>query len=158
MQEPNGYGAWLLSADDDDGTSKLTTRATTMTTSATTTTMMTMVMTIMVRAVFFIRKHVEMSSGLYPGAKIIVWAITWRENREGDDVENREGDDVGPEAQSCTTPATHQRCTQRQTRFGVSYSREVRRRHSCPFRSQSSKVRGVASSDFRASSASGSTL
>ena len=52
MQEPNGYGAWLLSADDDDGTSKLTTRATTMTTSATTTTMMTMVMTIMVRAVF----------------------------------------------------------------------------------------------------------
>ena len=65
MQEPNGYGAWLLSADDDDGTSKLTTRATTMTTSATTTTMMTMVMTIMVRAVFFIRKHVEMSSGLY---------------------------------------------------------------------------------------------
>ena len=50
MQEPNGYGAWLLSADDDDGTSKLTTRAMTMTTSATTTTMMTMVMTIIGRA------------------------------------------------------------------------------------------------------------
>ena len=42
---------------------------------------------------FFIREHVETSSGPYPGAKIIVWAITWRENREGDDVENREGDD-----------------------------------------------------------------
>ena len=90
-----------------------------------------------------------MSSGPYTGANIIVWAISWRENREGDDVENREGDDVGPEAQSCTTPATHQRCTQRQTRFAVSYMPEVRRRHSCPFRSQSSKVRGVASSDFR---------
>ena len=66
-----------------------------------------------------------MSSGLYPGAKIIVWAIPWRENREGDDVENREGDDVGPEAQSCTTPAIHQRCPQRQTRVNVSDNPEV---------------------------------
>jgi len=39
----------------------------------------------MVRATFFIRKHVEMSSGPYTGAKIIVWAISWRENREGAD-------------------------------------------------------------------------
>ena len=65
MQEPNGYEAWLHSADDDDGTSKLTTRATTMTTSATTTTMMTMVMTILVRAVFF---HAH-------ACRNVVWAI-----------------------------------------------------------------------------------
>ena len=43
-----------------------------MTTSAT---MTTMVMTITVRAVFFMRKHVEMSSGPNPGATFIVWAI-----------------------------------------------------------------------------------
>ena len=66
------------------------------------------------------RKHVEMSSGPYTGANIIVWAISWRENREGDDVENREGDDVGPEAQSCTTRAIQKRCPERQTRVNVS--------------------------------------
>ena len=74
---------------------------------------------------FFIRKHVEMSSGPYTGANIIVWAISWRENREGDDVENREGDDVGPEAQSCTTRAIQKRCPERQTRVNVSDSPQV---------------------------------
>ena len=69
---------------------------------------------------FFIRKHVEMSSGPYTGAKIIVWAISWRE-----------GDDVGPEAQRCTIPAIHQRCPQRQTRFSVSHSPELQWQHSC---------------------------
>ena len=67
MQEPNGYGAWLLSADDDDGTSKLTTRAMTMTTSATTTTMMTMVMTIIGRARILRRLLWHFEAGVVTG-------------------------------------------------------------------------------------------
>ena len=51
--------------DKSFGASKLTTTATTMTTSATTTTMMTMVMTILVRAVFF-HSH---------ACRNVVWAI-----------------------------------------------------------------------------------
>ena len=58
MQEPNGYGAWLLSADDDDGTSKLTTR---------TITMMTMVMTIIGRARILRRLLWHFEAGVVTG-------------------------------------------------------------------------------------------
>ena len=43
----------------------------------------------------------------------------------------KERRNVGQEAQSCTTPATHQRCPQRQTRFSVSHSPELQWQHSC---------------------------